>query len=145
MKNQLSMLAAVLVALFFAIPAAPQMHAQITNEIRAHIDHSFTVGDTTLPPGEYTFQILPGSDQSAMTVTSENDKTSVVFNVRTTIDDHTPHHTQLTFRKYGNTEFLNKVFESGTKTGEEVTETGREEARLVKQGMQPTLQNEEQP
>jgi len=68
-----------------------------------------------------------------MTATSTNDKTSVEFPVRDTTADHTPSHSELTFRKYGNTEFLNRIFEMGSKDGEEITETGTQEARFVKQ------------
>jgi hypothetical protein len=78
-----------------------------------------------------------------MTANSENDKTNVTFIVREAVDNHTPAHTELTFRKYGNTEFLSKIFESGSKIGAEVTETSREESSLVKAGQQPTLQTEE--
>jgi hypothetical protein len=30
--------------------------AQITNPIEAHINRKFTIGNTTLPPGQYTFR-----------------------------------------------------------------------------------------
>jgi hypothetical protein len=143
MKIHLSMLAAVLVSLLFLIPGATRLNAQITNDIRAHIDHSFIIGDTTLPPGDYTFRMLQNSDLALMTATNDNDKTSVGFIVRSTVDDHVPRHTELFFRKYGNTEFLNKIFESGTKQGVEVTETSREEARLVKEGQQGIMHTEE--
>ena len=144
MKNHFLMtLAPVLVSFFLLVLSTPSLNAQITNAIQAHIDHPFVIGNTTLPPGEYTFRMMQGSELSVMTATSENDKTSVEFIVRAAIDDHTPAHTELTFRKYGNTEFLNKIFESGSKTGAEVTETGREESRLVKEGQQPTLHTEE--
>jgi hypothetical protein len=132
MKRHLRTLAPVLISLFFVTAGAPWVNAQITNEIRAHLDHSFVIGNTTLPPGDYTFRMVQDSDLSEMTATSANDKTSVEFLVRTTVADHTPSHSELTFRKYGNTEFLNRIFETGSKDGAEVTETGRQEARLVK-------------
>jgi hypothetical protein len=144
MKDHFLMtLAPVLVSFFLLALSTPRLNAQIINAIQAHIDHPFVIGNTTLPAGEYTFRIMQGSELSVMTATSENDKTSVDFIVRAAIDDHTPAHTELTFRKYGNTEFLNKIFESGSKTGVEVTETSREESRLVKEGQQPILHTEE--
>ena len=136
-------LAPVLVTFFLLAVSTPWLNAQITNAIQAHIDHAFVIGNTTLPSGEYTFRMMQNSELSVMTATSENDKTSVEFIVREAINNHTPAHTELTFRKYGNTEFLNKIFESGTKIGVEVTETSREESRLVKEGQQPTLHTEE--
>jgi hypothetical protein len=143
-KRNTANLALLLAGLFFAVLCAPRLHAQIVNEVRANIDHSFIIGNTTLPPGQYTFRVMPDSDLSIMTVTSQNDKTSVAFIVQNTIDSHTPAHTELIFRKYGNTEFLNKIFELGNKLGAEVTESSHEEARLVKQGQQPTMQTDEQ-
>lgn len=132
MKSHLRTLAAVLIGLYFVTAGAPWANAQITNEIRAHLNHSFVIGNTTLPPGDYTFRMLPDSDLSEMTASSADGKTSVEFLVRDTVADHTPSHSELTFRKYANTEFLNRIFEAGSKTGAEVMETGRQEARFVK-------------
>jgi hypothetical protein len=143
MKNYAAAFAPVLATFFLLAAGTPCLNAQITNPIQARIDHPFVIGNTSLPPGDYTFRMVQDSDLSIMTVSSESDKTSVDFIVRATIDNHTPMHTELTFRKYGNTDFLNKIFESGSKTGVEVTETSREESRLVKAGKQPTLHTEE--
>lgn len=35
---------------------------------------------------------------------------------------------ELVFRRFGNTEFLSKVFEAGSRTGAELTETKKQEA-----------------
>ncbi|MFZ0941365.1 MAG: hypothetical protein WAN63_18175 [Candidatus Sulfotelmatobacter sp.] len=134
----------ILVSLFFVMPGASWLHAQIANDLRAHIDHPFVIGDTTLPPGEYTFHVMQGVENSVMTVTNENDKTTVNFNVRDTQDEHTPAHSEIVFRKYGDTDFLSKIFEGGSKLGAEVTETSRQEAKFVNQHMHPTEQCEEQ-
>lgn len=144
MKSCLRMLATTFVTLFFVIAGAPWLHAQITNQIRAHIDHSFVVGNATLPPGDYIFRMMQDSELSIMTASSANDKIRVEFLVRDTTDDHTPRHSELTFRKYGNTEFLNRIFEMGSKDGAEVTETSRQEARFVKQRKHAIEHTEEQ-
>ncbi len=144
MKSHLRTLAPVLAGLFFVMAGTPWLNAQIMGEIRAHVDNSFVIGNTTLPPGEYTFRMMQDSDLSLMTATSENEKTSVTFIVGDAVDDHTPRHSELVFRKYGNTEFMNKIFESGSKSGVRLTETGREEARFAKQGLQATEHSEEQ-
>ena len=89
MKRYLRTLAALVACLFFVVLEAPLLNAQIANEIRAHLNHSFVIGNTTLPPGEYTFQVLQDSQNSVMTATSENDKTSVSFVVGAAIDNHT--------------------------------------------------------
>ena len=144
MKNHLKTLASVLVSLLFVSAGVPWLNAQIMNPIRAHVEHSFIIGNTTLPPGEYTFRMMQDSELAVMTATSENDKTTVEFIVREAIDDHTPGHSELVFRKYGNVEFLSKIFEGGSKTGAEVTETNRQEARVVKHMQHATEHSEEQ-
>jgi hypothetical protein len=144
MKNAVGMLPLVLFSFVFVIAGTSFLNAQITNTIQAHIDHSFVIGNTTLPPGEYTFRMLQNTDLEVMTATSENDKTSVSFIVRTTLGDHTPRHSELIFRKYGDTEFLSKIFESGSKTGAEITEPSRDERRFAQQGLHPIEHTEEQ-
>ena len=80
MKDHFLMtLAPVLVSFFLLALSTPWLNAQITNAIQAHIDHAFVIGNTTLPPGEYTFRMMQNSELSVMTATSENDKTSVEF------------------------------------------------------------------
>jgi hypothetical protein len=133
----------ILVTLLLATIGARLTNGQITNPIEAHIDHRFIIGNTTLPPGDYTFRMLQDSDLSAMSATSKNDKVNVDFLVRESMLDHTPRHSELVFRKYGNYEFLSKVFESGSKSGVELTETSRHKSRLVKQG-QPGMEHTEE-
>ena len=56
MKRQVRTLAPVLIA-FFAVAGAQALNAQIISAIQANVDHSFVIGDQTLPPGEYTFRV----------------------------------------------------------------------------------------
>jgi hypothetical protein len=108
------------------------MSGQITQKIQAHISHSFLIGNTTLPPGNYTF-LMEHDNENHMFVTNENDKKTISFNVRQAVDDHTPKHGELIFRKYGETEFLSKIFQSGETHGVELTESKSREARFAKE------------
>lgn len=144
MKYRMRTLALVLVALLFVTASAPWSNAQIMNAIRAHVDHSFIIGNTTLPSGEYTFRMMGDSDLQVMTATNDKGNTTVEFIVRNAIDDHTPRHSELVFRKYENIEFLSKIFEGGSTTGAEITETSRQEARLAKHMQNATEHTEEQ-
>jgi len=144
MKSHLRTLTPVLVSSFFLTVGAPWLSAQITNAIKSQVDHSFMIGDKTLPPGQYTFRMMEGSDLSVMTVTGDNSQTNAVFNVERSIDDHSPKHSELVFRKYGDTEFLSKIFEAGSKSGVELTENRKQEARLAKQGQHAMEHTEEQ-
>lgn len=120
-------------------------NAQITNPIRAHVSHSFMIGDKTLPPGDYTFRVEGNSDEGIMTAQNQNGDNVAQFNVRQSIDNHRPKHSELVFRKFGNTEFLSKVYEGGSKNGVSLTETGKEESRLVSAGQHGVEHTEEQP
>lgn len=141
-RSRIGLLAA---SSFFAMTLGAQMmHAQITDQIKANIAHRFTVGTATLPPGQYTFRILRGTDMNAMMVTSQDGNTSDEFLVREAKLPDPPKHSELVFDRYGNHEFLAKIFEKGHKTGVAVAEPSREESRLQKQGQQPVEHTEEQ-
>jgi hypothetical protein len=145
MKNHLKKLAPTLAIFVFAAAGANWANAQIINAIQAHVSHSFMIGDKTLPPGEYTFRMESNSDLGVMTVQNKNGENVAQFNVRQSIANQRPAHSELVFRKYGNTEFLSKVYEVGSKTGVAVTETAKEEARLVNQGQKAQEHAEAQP
>src|SRR4051812_13897249 len=91
-------------------------NAQIVNQIDATLSHSFIVSSKTLPPGKYTFRMNSGSDGGSMTVTSSDGKHSDIFTVRQSLAETTPAHTELTFSRYGDKEFLHRIFESGNKS-----------------------------
>ena len=89
MKSHVRTLAPVLIT-FFAVAGAQWLNAQIINTIQAHVDHSFVIGDKTLPPGEYTFRLTTDPDQSLMIATSQNGTNVAQFLVRQSIDGHKP-------------------------------------------------------
>lgn len=130
---------------FFVLTMGAQFaSAQITNAINANLTHRFTVGNATLPPGQYTFRVMPRTDMKVMTVTSQDGNTSAEFLVREATLPTAPKHSELVFDRYGTHEFLAKIFENGSKIGEAVVEPSREETRLQKQGQQPVEHVEEQ-
>jgi hypothetical protein len=143
MKSHVRTLAPVLVA-FFAVTGGRCLNAQIMDAIHAHVDHSFVIGDRTLPPGEYTFRVSPNPDQSLMTAISDDGKADAEFLVRRSVDNHRPYHSELVFRKYGNTEFLSKIFEVGSKEGLAVLEPSKQEAQVINTGQQALEHSEEQ-
>jgi hypothetical protein len=125
MKNHLKSAVLTLIGAFC-------LNAQIVNQIDANISHSFMIGNNTLPAGAYTFRIVGDSGLSLMRVTDQNGKT-IEFRVRTTTADHRPRHSELVFRRYGDTEILTKIFEKGIPDGSRVIETNKQEASLAKQ------------
>lgn len=112
-------------------------NAQITNDIDATINHSFIVATKTLPPGKYVFHMSQGSDLTVMRVTSADGKHSDEFLVRPAQAATTPAHTELIFNRYGQTEFLQKIFESGNASGVVVSDSSKEEKELVAKGQHP--------
>jgi hypothetical protein len=143
MKRHVRTLAPVLI-IFFAVTGAHVLNAQIMDPIHAHVDHSFVIGDRTLPPGEYTFRVSSNPDQSLMTAMSDNGKASAQFLVRRSVDNHRPNYSELVFRKFGNTEFLSKIFEVGSRDGVAVMEPSKHEAQLINEGQQALEHSEEQ-
>jgi len=131
------------VALFLGTLGAPWLSAQVTNDIKAHIDHSFVIGDKTLPPGDYTFRTELTSGQLMIVRNSKGDNVAQ-FSVRESIDNRTLKHSELVFKKHGDTEFLSKIYEGGNPNGVAVSEISREESRLMKEGRQAMEHTEEQ-
>jgi hypothetical protein len=144
MKRYSSTLALVTFGLLLAA-AAPRLNAQVTDPIRAHVSHSFMIGDKTLPPGDYIFRVENNSEIGVMTVQTQNGENVAQFSIRQSIDNRRPKHSELVFKRYGNTEFLSKVYEVGSKNGVAVSETSKEEMRMAKEGQRALEHTEEQP
>jgi len=142
MKNYWKAPLSILAGILFVLAARTPARAQIIGQVKANINHTFMIGDKTLPPGAYTFRME--SDAQAMTVQTQKGDNVAQFEVRQTRANHTPRHTELVFRKFGNTEFLSKIFESGSRDGAELTETGKQEARMVSSGQHAIEHTEEQ-
>lgn len=130
--------------LSLVVLVVPSLHAQITVAIHADIHHRFTVGQATLPPGQYVFRMMQHTDLSVMTVTSGDGNLSDEFLVRQSVDSHVPQHIELLFNRYGNNEFLTHVYQQGERIGISVVEPSREESRLQRQGQTPVEHTEEQ-
>jgi hypothetical protein len=142
MKNYWNVPVPILAGILLVLAARAPAQAQIVGQVKANIGYSFMIGDKTLPPGEYTFRME--SDAQAMTVQNQKGDNFAQFEVRQTTANHTPRHSELVFRKFGNTEFLSKIFEGGSRSGSELTETSKEEARMVSAGQHAIEHTEEQ-
>ena len=64
------------------------------------------------------------------------------FLVREARANHTPQHSELVFSRYGNQEFLTRIFEQGSKLGSAVAEAPRAELKLQKKGQHPVEHTE---
>lgn len=108
--------------------------AQVTGQVDVTMTHPLIVANTTLPPGKYDFRMLPGSDLTVMTATSADRNTAVEFLVRQSEANHEPKHTEMVFNRYGNEEFLSRIYEKDNRYGVAVAEPSRKELRLEKAG-----------
>jgi len=143
MRYTTKLLLPVIAASFFCLPSCVA-HSQITTEIRADLHHSFTIGNATLPPGVYLFQMIQGSDLTAMLADNVDGNSSVEFLVGRSVDSHIPRHSELVFDRYGKKEFLMHIYQAGNKSGVTVLEPSRIMARLQKEGEKPFEHTEEQ-
>lgn len=136
---------ALSVSLFslIALATANSANAQITGEVEATVSHSFIVSSKTLPPGKYIFRIQGNSTAGVMSVVSADGKQSDDFMVRQSQAPTPPAHSMLVFRRYGDKEFLSKVYQAGNAVGVAVAEPSKLERQLMAQGQRASEHTEE--
>lgn len=111
-------------------------NAQIIGTIDADIPFAFTAGNTTFPPGRYVIEAPDDADMMAVQLTSTDGRYSVYLPVVPSESTTEPSQTELVFNKYGTSEFLHQIFESGNRNGLQVENSIREK-RLQMKGMHP--------
>lgn len=114
--------------------AVPAAYGQIEGEIRANVPFNFYVQETKLPAGNYMLRMMEDSDLEVMEIQSEDGKVAVTFPVEASQAKHTPEKTELYFHRYGNNEYLSRIYEAGTSEGSKVILT-RSELKLQKHGI----------
>ena len=127
--------------LLAAFALAPLCEAQIVGQIDATVSHSFIIGAKTYPAGTYQFRMQGGSDMQVMSITNAKGD-SDEFGVRQSTAPTTPAHSQLVFKRYGDKEFLSKIYEGGNASGVAVSQNSKEEKELLAQGKQPVEHTE---
>src|ERR1700676_2764291 len=120
----------LLMALLFALTICPsKAHAQIIGNLEVNIPFQFHAGNAKLPPGKYIIRMLDNSDLTMMEISSADGSTSALFQVQEAEANSTPAKSELIFNKYGNRYFLAKLFDEGTRSGNEVVKS-RYEKRI---------------
>jgi hypothetical protein len=126
-------LLSLLIALVFALTIyPPKAHAQIVGNLAVNVPFEFQAGDSKLPAGEYRIHMLENSDLTVMEISTVDGTNSVLVQVRDAEANSRPTKSELTFKKYGNSYFLAKVFDEGNPSGSEVVETSDE--KRISQG-----------
>jgi len=115
---------------FFAALAVTSAHAQTSSVQTASIPFDFTVGDRTLPAGEYHVERLnPQSDPAAVALRSQDGKVSVNVLTMPRGSGKAKDAPRLVFNRYGQRHFLAQIWRAADTTGMELP-TSRAERRL---------------
>ena len=127
MKRNLFLSIAIMITCgLFAIDGQAQMSVSPT--MRAHVPFTFTVGDKSLPAGDYTVRILnPTSDRKTLQIRSEDGRVSAMvqtFGVNSALAKDT----KLVFRRYGEQYFFAQAQMAGETTSLAATKTRDERA-----------------
>jgi hypothetical protein len=97
-----------MLSLLSAIPAM----AQIDNGVTFQASFAFYVGNAKLPPGSYTVR-QPDDTAELLLIESADGSHSVFVGYVPDESGTPPAKTEITFNKYGNTEFLSRISVQG--------------------------------
>lgn len=127
MKRQV--LSAILL-IGFIMAASFAAQAQAARRIRVNVPFDFVVGKRTLPAGTYTVKQMTRDNDSLLLLQSADGRTteSVLTNrVEATKESAAA---QLDFHRYGDTNFLFRVWTPGTQSGRELPRSKAERVRV---------------
>ena len=119
----------LLVATAAFVSTGVAVHAQSASSlVRASIPFDFTVGDKTLPAGDYLWQRVWENSDSVMKITSRDGHRSVTFMTHSVIDNKNQTGARLVFRRYGSEYFLAQVWTGFDSSGRELHRSAAERA-----------------
>jgi hypothetical protein len=104
----------VLIGMLFLLSAIPAM-AQTETQVTFDAPFAFYAGDSELPAGSYT--MIPDDSTNVLLIKSDDGSRSAYVEYEVVDSDTPPSDTEITFNKYGNSDFLNGI----TVKGEEST------------------------
>ena len=117
MKNQVKYFALLGLLL---VTSALSVHAQPERSKASKISFSFTVGQKTLPPGEYTVEPNRKDSDNVWLVQSRDGRVSALFTTMTVRASETQERGRLVFHKYGDQYFLSQIWRTGERGGREL-------------------------
>ena len=102
-----------------SVPCAIPAMAQVTTRVTFDAPSAFYAGNAKLPAGSYTVSV-PNEDDNFLLVEDADSSHSVFVEFAVTSSE-TPHaKSDVTFNKYGETEFLSQVWVEGEDSGMQV-------------------------
>jgi hypothetical protein len=114
----------VLMSMLCLLSAIPAM-AQVDNRLTFQAPFAFYAGNAKLPAGSYTVT-QPADNSELLLIESADRLHSVFVDYMTDDSDTAPAKTEVTFNKYGNTEFLGRISVQG-QTSMQVLESKAEQ------------------
>lgn len=124
----------MMLSLLLAVTAA-SVQAQSTRST-INIPFSFTVGQKTLPAGEYTVEPIRRDSHNVWLVENKSAHASVLFTTIPVWTSKTQESTKLVFNRYDDQYFLSQIWTAGDNSGREL-QVPRWERQLAKSGVQP--------
>lgn len=98
--------------------AALTVQAQSANQMKANIPFQFTIGNQTLPAGDYIVRYVnQDSGKTALLFKSADGRTSRIVNMMSTQKTDVQTKASLVFNQYGESYFLSEVWTGGDQYG----------------------------
>ena len=107
----------LLMSLLFLVSAIPTM-AQTDNQVTFETSFPFYAGDTKMPAGNYT--MTPDDIAKTILIKSADGSHSVFVEYELVEPDPTPSKTEVSFNKYGATDFLGRISIVGNTYGMQI-------------------------
>jgi hypothetical protein len=142
MKKQIYMMATMIVLLTVAGLSTAQAQASGTTELRASIPFEFSIGNQTMPAGEYVVRSTnPSSDLKVLQLRSRDGRTSVMVRTNNVIGD-TQGAAKLVFNRYGDQYFFAQAWLPADSTGMQASRS-RNEKRIARElaGIKPSKES----
>ena len=127
MKRQVYTLVAMIVVVG-SMAVAAQAQTNGRSQLIANIPFQFSVGNKTLPAGEYTVsQVNPASDRAVLQLRRKDGKATAMVQMMTAIGK-AQESAKLIFHRYGNQYFFAQAWLDGEQTGLEAPKSRAERA-----------------
>ena len=125
-KQAYTMIAMIVLLGSLAISAKAQTNGRMA--LIANIPFQFSIGNKSLPAGEYTVQsISDDSSYVVLRIQSRDGKTSAML-LTSTVKGKAPARSRLVFHRYGNQYFFTQAWVGGDSTGLEAQKSRAERA-----------------
>ena len=138
-KHAYTMIA--LLVLVGSMAVAAQAQSSGRTELRANIPFEFSVGDKTMPAGEYTvIQINPSSDRVILQLRSKDGRNTAMIQMNNMIGKANES-ARLVFNRYGSESYFAEAWTSSDANGLKASKSKAERAaRQELAGLKPTFE-----